>query len=236
MNTHTIPTDSSKRIHPAWWAGGAFALVALGAAGAVGYMQLRAPESAAVAEATMQPAAPPDAPPGASRGAAPNAAPERQAAAPAPAGGNHRAQSGRTTPLDTQATNAAPTCANCGVVQAVAAVQRKGEGTGVGAVVGGVLGGVVGHQMGGGRGKDAMTVIGAVGGGVAGHEVEKRQRANTVYQVKVRMADGSTRTVTQSQSIAVGQPVRVDGQQLTPLAAGPAAPASPRMQQTAGKT
>jgi outer membrane lipoprotein SlyB len=101
-------------------------------------------------------------------------------------------------------------CTTCGVVESVTPVRVKGEGTGLGAVAGGVLGGVVGHQMGGGSGKDAMTVIGAVGGGVAGHEIEKRQRSTTSYQVKVRMADGSLRTVTQAQAPALGQAVRVE--------------------------
>ncbi len=108
---------------------------------------------------------------------------------------------------------AAPSCPDCGVVQAVTAVQRKGEGTGLGAVAGGVIGGVIGNQMGGGSGRDAMTVIGAVGGGVAGHEIEKRQRATTVYRIEVRMADGSLRTLTQAQPLAVGQNVRVVGEQ-----------------------
>ncbi|MFA6262583.1 MAG: glycine zipper 2TM domain-containing protein, partial [Bacteroidia bacterium] len=93
---------------------------------------------------------------------------------------------------------------------------QKGEGTGIGAVAGGVLGGVLGHQVGGGDGKKLATVVGAVGGGLAGNEIEKRQRATTVYQVKVRMADGSLHTVTQAQSLAVGQKVQVDGQQVKP--------------------
>lgn len=105
-------------------------------------------------------------------------------------------------------------CSTCGVVEAVTPIQVKGEGTGLGAAAGGILGGVIGHQMGGGSGKDAMTVIGAVGGGVAGHEIEKRQRATTTYQVRVRMADGSLRTVTQPQAPAVGVAVRLEGEPL----------------------
>jgi outer membrane lipoprotein SlyB len=49
---------------------------------------------------------------------------------------------------------------------------------------------------------------------MAGHEIEKRQRATTVYQVKVRMDDGSTRTITQSTAPTVGQKVTVEGQQI----------------------
>jgi outer membrane lipoprotein SlyB len=93
-------------------------------------------------------------------------------------------------------------------------VQVQGQGSGLGAIAGGVLGGVVGHQVGGGRGKDAMTILGAVGGGLTGNEVEKRQRASTVYDIRIRMADGSRRNFTQSQSLAVGQKVRVEGEQL----------------------
>lgn len=109
---------------------------------------------------------------------------------------------------------AAVSCASCGVVEAVTPVQQKGEGSGVGAVGGAVVGGLLGNQMGSGGGKKAMTVIGAVGGGLAGNEIEKRQRATTVYQVKVRMDDGSTRTVTQSTAPTVGQKVTVEGQQV----------------------
>lgn len=109
-------------------------------------------------------------------------------------------------------------CDSCGVVEAVTPVQVKGEGTGLGAAAGGVLGGVIGHQMGGGRGKDAMTVIGAVGGGMAGHEIEKRQRTRTAYQLRVRMADGSLRTLTQADALAVGQTVRLEGGRVVPAA------------------
>jgi outer membrane lipoprotein SlyB len=109
---------------------------------------------------------------------------------------------------------AAPVCTTCGVVEAVTPYQQKGEGTGIGAVAGGVLGGVIGNQVGGGNGKKAMTVIGAVGGGMAGHEIEKRQRATTMYSVKVRMQDGSLRTVTQATAPTVGQKVTVEGSQV----------------------
>lgn len=109
-------------------------------------------------------------------------------------------------------------CKSCGVVESVVAVKKKGQGTGAGAVVGGVLGGVVGHQMGGGSGKDAMTVIGAIGGGVAGHEAEKQIRAETVYQVNLRMDDGSKRMVTlTSAPVTKGDRVAVEGQNLRRL-------------------
>jgi outer membrane lipoprotein SlyB len=98
---------------------------------------------------------------------------------------------------------------------AVEAVKRKGEATGLGAVAGGVAGAVLGHQVGKGHGRDAMSVIGAVGGGVAGHEIEKQARATTVYQVRVRMEDGTVRTLERATAPPVGQRVRMEGKAMT---------------------
>jgi outer membrane lipoprotein SlyB len=137
--------------------------------------------------------------------------PAAPVAAVAPAKGK-TAHAAKPAPAATTA--AADTCASCGTVESVKAETRKGEGTGLGAVAGGVLGGVVGHQVGGGNGKKAMTVLGAVGGGFAGHEVEKRARSTTVYQVRLRMDDGTTRTVTQQTAPAVGGRFEVEGSTL----------------------
>ncbi|MGE5452952.1 MAG: glycine zipper 2TM domain-containing protein [Acidobacteriota bacterium] len=111
----------------------------------------------------------------------------------------------------------APVCEVCGTVDSVRAEQVQGEGSGVGAVAGGVLGGVVGNQMGKGSGKTAMTILGAIGGGVAGNEIEKRQKAETVYDVTVRMDNGSVRTFKQKTAPAVGSRVEVDGHVLRSL-------------------
>lgn len=111
---------------------------------------------------------------------------------------------------------AKPVCATCGVVLAVTPVQRKGEAGALGTVGGAVVGGVLGHQTGGGSGKTAMTVLGAVGGAMAGREIEKHQRSTTIYDVRVRMDDGSTSTFTVERVFDVGQKVRVDGEQLLP--------------------
>ena len=105
-------------------------------------------------------------------------------------------------------------CNSCGIVEAVEPVQRQGKGTGLGAVAGGVVGGALGNRMGAGSGKTAMTVLGAVGGGFAGNAIEKHARSETVYRVKVRMEDGTLRTLTQSQTVAVGSHVTVEGQTL----------------------
>jgi outer membrane lipoprotein SlyB len=104
-------------------------------------------------------------------------------------------------------------CADCGTVAAVTPVQVKGEGSGAGAVIGAVAGGVAGHQVGGGRGKDVATAAGVILGAMAGHEVEKRTRSVTVYDISVRMDTGGQRVirVAEPAGIAVGTPVRVEG-------------------------
>lgn len=149
--------------------------------------------------------------------------PSREADAPepapvtatAPAKPTSKAPAGpRSHALPAKHESVAVVCANCGVVESVTAQRQEGQGTGLGAVAGGVIGGVVGHQVGGGNGKKAMTVLGAVGGGFAGNEVEKRARSVTVHRVKVRMEDGSFRTVTQSAAPAIGSKVRIENNRL----------------------
>ncbi len=126
----------------------------------------------------------------------------------------------------TQPNNAAPVartqvaqaCANCGVVESAVAVQRAGQvngiansGVGVGAIAGGLVGGLLGNQVGGGSGKTAATVLGAAGGAYAGHAIEKNTNKVTVYQVRIRMNDGTIRTLEQGSAIAAGSRVVVDG-------------------------
>jgi outer membrane lipoprotein SlyB len=125
-----------------------------------------------------------------------------------------------TASTKTQAQTKALACANCGTVESVNEVKKEGKGTGLGAVGGALAGGLLGNQFGGGKGKTAMTVVGAVGGGVAGNAVEKKVRSETVYDVTVRMQDGSLRTVQESQAYAIGTKVVVDGNTLK-LAATP---------------
>lgn len=90
-------------------------------------------------------------------------------------------------------------------------MQQAAPATGVGAVAGGVLGAVVGNQVGKGSGRTAATVLGAVGGVYVGHKVEERTRTQTVYQIAVRMEDGSVRRFTRAQPTAVGTPVVLQG-------------------------
>ncbi|MFL6662794.1 MAG: glycine zipper 2TM domain-containing protein [Rhizobacter sp.] len=138
--------------------------------------------------------------------AKPHPAPVHHAAAPTQHASND------VTPLATQP--AAAVCSTCGVVEGVREVQQKGKGSGLGAVAGGVAGAAVGNQFGHGNGKAAMTILGAIGGGLAGNEVEKRVKTETVYEVRIRMDDGSMRTFTQKSAPAPGTRVTVDGNTL----------------------
>ena len=85
---------------------------------------------------------------------------------------------------------------------------------GAGTIAGAVVGGVLGHQVGGGTGNTAATVLGAAGGAYAGHELEKRNQAQqtNVYQLTVRLNNGTYQTITQANSndIRVGDSVRID--------------------------
>jgi outer membrane lipoprotein SlyB len=126
-------------------------------------------------------------------------------------------------------------CANCATVVSATAVQQNGTGSGVGMVAGGVLGAVVGNQFGGGNGKTVATVLGAVGGGYAGNEVEKTLKKVTVYDVSVRMEDGSAKTLTLASAVGAGAKVTVEGASLrladgslvSPLPVKPAATTQP---------
>lgn len=102
-------------------------------------------------------------------------------------------------------------CATCATVVAVTLVQHDGQGSGAGVAAGAVLGGLLGNQVGGGDGKTIATVLGAVGGGWAGNSVEKRMKKVTVYQIDLRMDDGSTRRLEHASPLSVGSHVSVDG-------------------------
>lgn len=108
-------------------------------------------------------------------------------------------------------------CHSCGRVESVQAIQQAAQPSGVGMVAGAVLGGVLGNQVGGGNGRKIATVAGAVGGGYAGNEIERRTRATTTYQVRVRMEDGEVRTFpfAEQPGWSAGDRVRVVDGQLT---------------------
>lgn len=105
-------------------------------------------------------------------------------------------------------------CTSCGFVQAVRPVPSAAPPSGLGAVAGGVVGGLLGNQVGSGNGRTAMTVLGALGGGLAGHEAERRVGAGTLYEVHIRMDDGTVRTLRQHIAPPAGSRVRFDGNDL----------------------
>jgi outer membrane lipoprotein SlyB len=145
-----------------------------------------------------------------------------------------------------QPTYRAAVCQSCGRVESVQPVVQQTEtpnvaGVGIGTVAGGVLGGLLGNQIGKGNGRTVATVLGAVGGGFAGNTVEQHLRTTTTYQVRVRMDNGNVRSFHQAQPMAVGTPVRIEGNVLHAASTerpgsdgGYAAPSQPGMVYTRG--
>jgi len=105
---------------------------------------------------------------------------------------------------------AAAACQECGVVESVTAVKVQGQTNGVGALAGGATGALVGNRIAGGNNRTLGGVVGAVGGGLIGNAIEKHHRESTVYDVNVRMQDGTLRTVRESTAPAIGEKVRVE--------------------------
>lgn len=110
------------------------------------------------------------------------------------------------------------TCHNCGTVESVNTVQRSGAANGIagtqvtpGMAIGGVVGGLLGNQVGHGNGRTAATVVGVAGGAYAGHAIEKNRDRHTAYVMRIRMNDGTTRTVEQRTALARGAQVIVKG-------------------------
>ena len=145
------------------------------------------------------------------------------AATPAPAPVHEAARPVHHTPAHGNANHdneaqqvaaAAPVCSTCGVIDGYSAVQVKGQNNGVGAVAGGLGGALVGSKIAGRNNHTLGGVIGAVGGGLLGNAIESHERMATVYDVRVRMADGSIKTVRQAKVPTVGQRVNVDGNTL----------------------
>ena len=228
------PASVSK---PLWAAVGVLGVAVLGMGGAMIY-QMRAPTppAAPVAQvASVTPLAPPKAAGSAALGnaaddliekpavaaAKPTPAPAKKVVKPTPRPAPAPSYAG-TSPAPSpypsaypsaQPVAAAPVCTSCGSIESVTPVTRttKAPGVGVGTVAGGVLGAVLGNQVGRGNGKTLGTIIGAVGGGFAGNAIEGQMRRETVYQVGVRMEDGSRRTVEVAQPPSVGSRVTVEG-------------------------
>lgn len=198
-----------------WAAVGVLGLAVVGLGGALYYTQAQKPPEAVTQGPTVTvpvqaPATEAAARPPLAEKAKPVKPAATKTAKPAPV----------ATPVEAKAVPAKPVCPDCATVTAVTPVEREGQGSGTGAVAGGVLGAIVGNQVGQGQGKDLATIIGAIGGGIAGNQVEKKMKKVTVYQVDLRMDDGSQRTLELDTPVGVGARVRVDGNALLALPAG----------------
>jgi outer membrane lipoprotein SlyB len=91
-------------------------------------------------------------------------------------------------------TEASRWCGTCGNVESIHEIRTRAQGSGVGAAGGAILGGLLGNQIGSGHGRQLATVAGAVGGAVMGNQVEGNMHANTSYEIRVRLDDGTLRT------------------------------------------
>ena len=102
-------------------------------------------------------------------------------------------------------------CTTCGVITAITAVKSDGKGTAIGVIAGGLAGLVIGNQVGGGNGKTIAKIAGAAGGAYLGNKLEKKARAQTSYEIRVRLDDGTETTVTEATEpkLAVGAAVKV---------------------------
>lgn len=214
-SSQAVPTGLRAAPKAMWFALGALGIVTTGFAAALVMHSIdnkaAAPVSAPQAS-TLPAEAPDDGTPPVSKTkpAQPPVHAQAHVAEPAP---KHAAIQAPTPVAQRSHTAAAQVaiCATCGTVESVQAVEEKGEGTGLGGIGGALAGGLLGHQVGGGNGKTAMTVVGAVGGAFAGNEIEKRARSTTVYDVQVRMEDGSVRSFRRSEPIAAGTKVQAEG-------------------------
>lgn len=108
---------------------------------------------------------------------------------------------------------AAPVCADCGTVAAVAVKEEPGKGGPVGMIAGGVGGALLGRQIGGGTGKDIATIAGAAGGAYAGKKIEEKMTSHQVWTVTVDYPNNIKRSFQfdKDPGFKVGDPVRNSG-------------------------
>ena len=99
-----------------------------------------------------------------------------------------------------------------GVIDSIQVAHTQGHTSGAGAVVGGVVGGIVGNQIGSGVGNTAATVAGAAGGALVGNQVERSRKTEEVYQIGVRLQNGSYQVVSQSEvgNLRIGDRVQIE--------------------------
>ncbi|MCK9284002.1 MAG: glycine zipper 2TM domain-containing protein [Rhodocyclaceae bacterium] len=106
---------------------------------------------------------------------------------------------------------APPRCDECGTVETIRAIAREGDGSGLGAVAGGVVGGALGNNIGDGNGRTLATLAGVIGGALLGNKIEKDQKKTALYEISIRMEDGTRSVVTSETRPAwqMGDAVRV---------------------------
>lgn len=120
-----------------------------------------------------------------------------------------------SSPQSTYGSTTPANCYDCGTVTRIEQVTTGSSVPGAtGAVLGGIVGAVAGHEIsrhtGGSEGnQNVSAAVGAVGGAVAGNAIQKKTSAS--YNVYVRMNDGRTTVVTQTDldGIREGSYVRV---------------------------
>lgn len=103
-------------------------------------------------------------------------------------------------------------CYDCGTVTRIEQVGQPSSGV-TGAVLGGIVGAAAGHEIADDKSKgrqNTATAAGAVAGAVAGSAIERNVRGPR-YNVYVRMDDGRTVTVTQTDlnGVREGSYVRI---------------------------
>lgn len=104
-------------------------------------------------------------------------------------------------------------CYDCGTVTRIEMVSGSNVPNATGAVLGGLVGAAAGRELADDESKgrrNTATVAGAVAGAVAGNAIQNRVSGGR-YNVYVRMSDGRTTMVTQSDvsGIREGSYVRV---------------------------
>ncbi len=102
-----------------------------------------------------------------------------------------------------------------GVIDSIQQVNSSGNNVGItpGTVIGGIVGGVLGNLVGGGIGNKVATGAGAVGGALIGNQIEQRNKPQSaMYQIGLRLDNGSYQTVTQPNvaDLSIGSRVRVE--------------------------
>lgn len=104
-------------------------------------------------------------------------------------------------------------CYDCGTVTRIETISGSSVPNATGAVLGGIVGAAAGRELADDESKgrqNTATVAGAVAGAVAGNAIQNRV-SGARYNVYVRMNDGRTTVVTQSDvsGIREGSYVRV---------------------------